>query len=123
MNPLHVLRGDMIMRPRERLKSANGGQELTIDPAGRYRVSVDHAGYAVGVRLDGQNVTLSLPGDRPPVQGPTGICVAPSVITLQQIVELCAQSGHPVLLQEDGKFCGVCGEAEIMRALAGSAAA
>ena len=51
------------------------------------------------------------------------ICVVPGTTMLQQIVELCAVSGHPVLLQEDGQFCGMCGEAEIMRALAGSAGA
>jgi hypothetical protein len=39
---------------------------------------------------------------------------------MQEIVELCAHSGHPVLLQQDGQLCGACGEAEILRALAGS---
>lgn len=123
MNPLHVLRGDMIMRRRDTLKAGNSGQDLLIDPAGRYAVTLDQAGYAVGARLEGQAVTLNLPGDRAPAEGRPGICVAPSVMTLQQIVELCAQSGHPVLLQQEGKFCGVCGEAEIMRALAGTAGA
>jgi hypothetical protein len=28
-------------------------------------------------------------------------------------------TGHPVLLAEDGRILGVCGEAEIIRALAG----
>jgi hypothetical protein len=29
-------------------------------------------------------------------------------------------TGHPVLLAEEGRILGVCGEAEIIRALAGS---
>ena len=123
MNPLNVLRGDMIMRHRDTMTATSTGHELLIDTAGRYVVSLDPAGGAAGARLDGQTVTLSAPGDRPPPDGRPGICVAPSVTTLQQIVELCARSGHPVLLQEDGKLCGVCGEAEIMRALAGSSGA
>ncbi len=121
MNPLHVLRGDMVMRHRDTLLAVSGQRELLIDTAGRYVVSVDHAGSASGVRLDGQTVAVRVPGDSPPTDGAPGIYVAPSTLTLQQIVELCALSGHPVLLQDDGKLCGVCGEAEILRALAGSA--
>jgi Zn finger protein HypA/HybF involved in hydrogenase expression len=44
--------------------------------------------------------------------------VAPATLTLQQIVMLCAQSGHPVLLEDQGVICGACGQAEILRALA-----
>jgi glycine betaine/proline transport system ATP-binding protein len=121
MNPLHVLRGDMVMRHRDTLTGVRNSQELLIDTAGRYLVSVDHTGCAASARLDGQIATLRTPGAPPPADGTPGIYVAPSTLTLQQIVELCARSGHPVLLQEDGKLCGVCGEAEILRALAGSA--
>jgi glycine betaine/proline transport system ATP-binding protein len=123
MNPLNVLRGDMIMRHREELPAAGTGHELLIDPAARYVVSLDPAGRVTGARLDGQTLALCAPGESSPGKGSQGICVAPSVSTLQQIVELCAATSHPVLLQEDGKLCGVCGEAEIMRALAGSAGA
>ncbi len=120
MNPLNVLRGDMVMRHRNTLTAVGNNHELLIDSAGRYVVSVDHTGRAAGARLDGQVVVLRAPGDPPPADATPGIYMAPSTITLQQIVELCAQSGHPVLLQEDGQLCGVCGEAEILSALAGS---
>jgi len=46
--------------------------------------------------------------------------LAPASSTLQALVELCVRSGHPVLLEEAGEFRGCCGEAEIMRALAGA---
>ncbi len=121
MNPLHVLRGDMVMRHRDTLPMAGSDQELQFDTAGRYVVSVDHTGCATRARLDGLMATLRVPGDPPPTDGTPGIYVAPSTVTLQQIVELCARSGHPVLLQDNGRLCGVCGEAEILRALAGSA--
>jgi glycine betaine/proline transport system ATP-binding protein len=123
MNPLNVLRGDMIMRHRDTLATAGAGHELLIDPAGRYLLSLERSGAAVSVRLDGQPLALWAPADPTSPDGRQGICVVPSATMLQQIVKLCAVSGHPVLLQEDGRFCGVCGEAEIMRALAGSAGA
>ena len=119
MNPLDVLRGDMIMRHRDLLAVAGVAHELQLDQAGRYVIAVDGTGRAASARLDGQALALSALGESQAPSGGAGICVAPSTSTLQQIVELCAHSGHPVLLQEDGKLCGVCGEAEIMRALAG----
>ena len=51
---------------------------------------------------------------------PIGMPTAPLTATLQQIIELCAQSGQPVQMLDDGRACGVCGEAEILRALAGA---
>lgn len=121
MNPLNVLRGDMIMRRRDAMATTGTGHELLLDPAGRYLVSLDHGGCAVSARVDGQPLALYAPADSTAPGAGNGICVAPSVATLQQIVELCALTGHPVLLQEDGRFCGACGEPEILRALAGTA--
>jgi glycine betaine/proline transport system ATP-binding protein len=123
MNPLDVLRGDMIMRHRDALVARGAAHELQIDVAGRYVVSLDSGGGIAGATLDGRVVALCVLGEPLAPEGSTGICVAASTTTLQQIVSLCARSGHPVLLQEDGKLCGVCGEAEIMRALAGKASA
>jgi glycine betaine/proline transport system ATP-binding protein len=123
MNPLDVLRGDMIMRHRDSLLAAGAAHELQIDAAGRYRVSLDSGGRIASASLDGQAVGLCALGEPLAPEGSTGICVAASTTTLQQIVALSARSGHPVLLLEDGKLCGVCGEAEIVRALAGRAGA
>jgi len=45
---------------------------------------------------------------------------APASASLQEIIQLRQSTGHPVLLVEAGQVIGVCGETEIIRALAGS---
>jgi hypothetical protein len=40
-------------------------------------------------------------------------------MSLRTLIELRQRTGHPVLLVEDGCFCGICDEAEIVRGLAG----
>ena len=45
--------------------------------------------------------------------------MAPASLSLQSIIHLRQTTGHPVLLAEQGRILGVCGEAEIIRALAG----
>jgi glycine betaine/proline transport system ATP-binding protein len=113
MNPLNVLSGGMIMRRRDEM-AAGAGNTLQIDAAGRYRVGLDAAGSAVSVQCDGQSLALSAASG---AAAPAGaMVVAPATLTLQQIVMLCAQSGHPVLLQDQGVIA--CGQAEILRALA-----
>jgi hypothetical protein len=46
--------------------------------------------------------------------------VVPASFSLQSIIQLRQATGHPVLLSHGGKIVGVCSEAEIIRALAGS---
>jgi hypothetical protein len=46
-----------------------------------------------------------------------GLAVAPASTSLQSIIQLRHNSGHPVLVAEEGKILGVCGEHEIIRAL------
>jgi len=45
--------------------------------------------------------------------------MVPSAISLQGIIRLHEATGYPVLLSDQGVLSGVCGEAEIIRALAG----
>jgi hypothetical protein len=40
-------------------------------------------------------------------------------MSLKSIIQLRHLSGHPILVAQDGKLLGVCGEGEIIRALAG----
>ena len=49
------------------------------------------------------------------------VAVAPASISLRAIIQLRQRTGHPVLLVDNGCFCGICDEAEIVRALAGRA--
>jgi glycine betaine/proline transport system ATP-binding protein len=49
-----------------------------------------------------------------------GLALAPASFSLQSIIRLRQATGHPVVLVEAGKIVGVCGEGEIIRALAGA---
>jgi glycine betaine/proline transport system ATP-binding protein len=122
MNPLQVLSGDMIMRTRADMGPAAAGTAhgIQVDVAGRYVVRLDAGGRPESARMNGEPlpiVPMAETGNQPVA---AGMQLAPVATALQQIVELCSRSGHPVLLQEDGRLCGACGEAEILRALAGS---
>ncbi|HVN98401.1 MAG TPA: choline ABC transporter ATP-binding protein [Steroidobacteraceae bacterium] len=122
MNPLQVLSGDMVMRPRGEMVqvSAGGARGLQIDAAGRYLVRLDADGRPQHAILNGLPVAIMSAGDTGAPAPAPGLLIVPVTTSLQRIVELCARSGHPVLLQQDGQLCGACGEAEILRALAGS---
>ena len=122
MNPLQVLSGDMIMRVRADMIPGAAGDVhgLQVDAAGRYLVRLDAAGHPQEARLNGQPLAIIAASGQDAGAPRAGLRLAPVATSLQEIVELCAHSGHPVLLQQDGQLCGACGEAEILRALAGS---
>jgi glycine betaine/proline transport system ATP-binding protein len=118
MNPLTVLTGSMIMQRRESM-SGDGGA-VWLDSGRHYRLSLNAADEADGLQLDGISHALR------PVQEDSdfgrlepGLAVAPASLSLQAIIQLRQSTGHPVLLAEGGKIIGVCGESEIIRALAG----
>jgi glycine betaine/proline transport system ATP-binding protein len=50
---------------------------------------------------------------------PAGVAVVSASMSLRTIIRLRQQSGHPVVLVDEGGFCGICDEAEIVRGLAG----
>jgi len=52
-------------------------------------------------------------------EGERSVIVAPATITLQALIMLRRRTGHPVVLAQSGRLLGVCGEAEIIAALAG----
>lgn len=45
-------------------------------------------------------------------------CWSPATLSLQSLIQLRRKTGHPVLLAEEGRVLGVCGENEIVSALA-----
>ena len=120
MNPLTVLTAGMIMRRRAALPA--DGSDLWLDAARRYRLSLTAADEARELRLDGvaQALCHHPRRGRPratlelrdwPWRPPRCRC-SPSFTCARR-------TGHPVLLAEGGEILGVCGEAEIIRALAG----
>ena len=107
MNPLNVLTGGMIMRSRRHM--VQDGKALWLDEARRYRAVLGEGDLLMELRIDG-----ALSDTNPP------LALAPADLSLQEIIHLRQGSGHPVLLMEDGRLVGVCGEIEIIRALAGA---
>ena len=123
MNPLDVLTGAMIMCGRERMASENGA--LWLDEAHRYRLSLNAEQQALGLHLDGtrhelRHIADDSAGEAALADAEIGLAVVPASFSLQTIIRLRQKTGHPVLLSDGGRIVGVCGETEIIRALAGS---
>jgi glycine betaine/proline transport system ATP-binding protein len=118
MNPLTVLTGSMIMQRCAHLEGEDG--RLWLDDRRRYQLALNERGEAVELWLDGVAHSLRHVKDDADLRSAEpGLAVAPGSLSLQSIIHLRQSTGHPVLLAEDGAILGVCGEAEIIRALAG----
>jgi glycine betaine/proline transport system ATP-binding protein len=118
MNPLDVLTGGMIMCERARMPSEGG--VLWLDERRRYRLSLGSADEALALQFDGAEHALRhVHDDTAAAAVESGLAVVPASFSLQAIIRLRQATGHPVLLSDGGKIVGVCGEAEIIRALAG----
>jgi glycine betaine/proline transport system ATP-binding protein len=118
MNPLTVLTGGMIMQ-RRALMAGDGGQ-VWLDGERRYRLSLNSSDEALGLHLDGIAQAFCHVQDEADLgRLEPGVAVAPASLSLQSIIHLRQTTGHPVLLAEQGRILGVCGAAEIIRALAG----
>ena len=119
MNPLNVLTGAMVMRRSIDLEREDGA--IWLDATHRYRVFVNAASEPTSVACDGATQALGRVFDETQEATAAGVTIVPASMSLRTIIKLRQTSGHPVLLVEDGSFCGICDEAEIVRALAGSA--
>jgi glycine betaine/proline transport system ATP-binding protein len=118
MNPLDVLTGAMIMWQRTHMPAE--GNTLWLDERRRYRLSLNGADEALALHVDGVEQPLRPLEDDAALAGiEPGLAVVPASFSLQSIIRLRQTTGHPVLLVDAGKIIGVCGEAEIIRALAG----
>ncbi len=109
INPLAVLRAAHVMRPVAGLHHAPSG--VLLDAAGLYEAVLDEYGAVTRTRHGGMAVTGS------------GLARVPPDLPLREVVERRRDSGHPVLVEQDGRLLGVCDHAEIMAALCGTAAA
>jgi glycine betaine/proline transport system ATP-binding protein len=118
MNPLTVLTGGMIMQHRASLSGEDGS--VWLDSGRRYRLSLNSEDQVQGLQLDGvAHGFWHILDEADLAHLVPGLAVAPASLSLQSIIHLRQTTGHPVLLAEDGRILGVCGEAEIIRALAG----
>jgi glycine betaine/proline transport system ATP-binding protein len=108
----------MIMQRRAALAGEDG--HVWLDSGRRYRLALDASDQAMGVHLDGVEQAFCHIRDDADLTPPRpGLALAPASLSLQSIIQLRQTTGHPVLFVEDGKILGVCGEGEIIRALAG----
>ncbi|MGC1388296.1 MAG: choline ABC transporter ATP-binding protein [Steroidobacteraceae bacterium] len=118
MNPLDVLTGGMIMCRRAQMHS--DGDVLWLDERRRYRLALNTADEPIALQVDGAEQALRRISDEQAIDGiEPGLALAPAGLSLQAIIRLRQVTGHPVLLADCGKIVGVCGETEIIRALAG----
>ncbi len=118
MNPLDVLTGGMIMCERAQMPSDAGG--MWLDPGRRYQLRLDAFDEPVTLTRDGQSLAVCRVADDAVVAAEErALAIAPATLSLLEIIKLRQTTGHPVLLTADGRIVGVCGEAEIIRALAG----
>src|SRR6202041_1530688 len=118
MNPLTVLTGGMIMQRRALM--AGGEGHVWLDSGRRYRLSLNSSDEALALHLDGvAHAFCHILDEAGLGRLVPGVAVAPASLSLQSIIHLRQTTGHTVLLAEQGRILGVCGEAEIIRALAG----
>jgi glycine betaine/proline transport system ATP-binding protein len=123
MNPLDVLTGAMIMQ--QRLDMPGDAGSVWLDERRRYQLQLNSQDQAVDLRLDGLPHGFNhVRGDGSDGGGAVSahgsVAIAPASLSLHEIIRLRQLTGHPVLLAEEGRILGVCGEVEIIRALAGS---
>jgi glycine betaine/proline transport system ATP-binding protein len=122
MNPLNVLTGAMIMNRLQDMTAHESGPWL--DDRRRYRLVLSAAQEPLELRLDGEPRPLVHiePGAEPGSQAAAehgGIAIIPASSSLQEIIQLHQATGHPVVLTEERRVLGACGEREILKALAG----
>jgi glycine betaine/proline transport system ATP-binding protein len=116
VNPLSVLTGAMIMRRSADL--ARTENTVWLGTERQCHVVLDDRGEIVKAHVNGQVRALIPVGDHPStLQLAPGVVLAPTHLSLHDIVRLREATGHPVLLVEGGQLAGVCGENEILQAL------
>ena len=116
MNPLTVLTGGMIMQHRGDLQGA--GNSVWLDAARRYELSLSSTDQPLSLTIDGADHALRhVQGETEAVDRHGGLAVAPGTFSLKSIIQLRHTTGHPVLLTDEARIIGVCGEIEILRAL------
>jgi len=113
-NPLNVLTARTAMRPASQL--AREGAEIPVGAAGRLRVRIDDDGRPAAVTRAGRPLKLVEADADGAAEGEA--FVASLDLTLRRAIALQRRSGVPILLIDElGRFAGVCGEEEIYESL------
>ena len=117
MNPLSVLTGATVMRCIDDLTAESGG--VYLDSLRRYRLELDSDQRPTAALVDGETHALVRFGDQEGPIRPDSMILAEAGLPLSAIIRICQANRHPVLLVDDGRLLGVCGETEILKALSG----
>ncbi|MCB8879831.1 choline ABC transporter ATP-binding protein [Acidisoma cellulosilytica] len=116
MNPLNVLRGRTFMTPLDSLPMLDGWAVLDA-----YRpVYLHSVGTVAGsaITAAGAAVPIVAITDETDLPG-AGTCAAVDCeATMKTVIQLRQATGMPVLVTQDGQIIGMCGEDEILHALA-----
>ncbi|TNE85310.1 MAG: choline ABC transporter ATP-binding protein [Deltaproteobacteria bacterium] len=116
MNPLTVVNGATVMRPLGQIERADGA--LFLDEGRRYRLDLAESGAPRTLWLDGTPLELRATGEEGEIDPDDRAAIqVPETATLRTLIRLRQVSGHPVLLTDGGALVGVCGDAELIRAL------
>jgi len=112
MNPLSVLTGASVMRPLSDLSDPNDQT--------RYRLEFTAQGEALAAWAGDQHLKLIHNPADPEALGSGQMAVASLHTPLMTLIKLVNATGHAVLLIDDGKVCGICGQSQIIAALSRS---
>jgi glycine betaine/proline transport system ATP-binding protein len=116
MNPLNVLRGRTFMTPLAHLPQRDGWAVLDA-----YRPVLLHSAGALSgsaVTAAGVPVPVTAVEDETSLP-PAGHCAAVTCeATMKTVIQLRQATGMPVLVTQEGRILGMCGEDEILHALA-----
>jgi glycine betaine/proline transport system ATP-binding protein len=109
MNPLSVLTGASVMRP---LYDLSAPTDQT-----RYRLEFTKQGGPFAAWAGEQPLKLIHNPADPAALGSGQMAVSSLHTPLMTLIKLVNATGHAVLLVDDGKVCGICGQSEIIAAL------
>ncbi len=112
MNPLSVLTGASVMRPLSDLSGLNGQT--------RYRLEFTAQKEPFAAWAGDQSLKLIHNPADPGALGTGQMAVASLHTPLMTLIKLVNATGHAVLLIDEGKVCGICGQSEIIAALSRS---
>ncbi|MDR3507182.1 MAG: choline ABC transporter ATP-binding protein [Caulobacteraceae bacterium] len=118
MNPLSVLTGGTVMRAVHELSGEGGA--IWMDSQRRYQLELDADMRPTTARIDGEDHALVRFEDQSGPILPSSMILAEAGLPLSTIIRICQANSHPVLLVEDGRLQGICGQTEILRALSGA---
>ena len=116
MNPLNVLRGRTFMTPLDRLPQRDGWAVLDA-----YRPVLLHsAGAVAGSAVTASGVPMPIVTvEHEEAHPPAGsVAAVHCEATMKTVIQLRQATGMPVLITQHGRIIGMCGEDEILHALA-----